>query len=104
MTIQHNETLQRLWERFSRDQLAGLPLDERRQFEQQFEDRFAELVEKDADGAASGDGFLDLIGFGGNGPVAFEEMRYPHIRPDFDDSVVPSQLHAAAELYLDRKS
>ena len=100
MTIQHNETLQRLWERFSRDQLAGLPLDERRQFEQQFEDRFAELVEKDADGAASGDGFLDLIGFGGKGPVAFEEMRYPHIRPDFDDSVVPSQLHAAADLYF----
>ena len=27
-------------------------------------------------------------------------MRYPHIRPDFDDSVVPSQLHAAAELYF----
>ena len=23
MTIQHTETLQRLWERFSRDQLAG---------------------------------------------------------------------------------
>src|SRR5580698_6424356 len=100
MTIQHTETLQRLWERFSRDQLAGLPLEERRQYEQQFEDRFAQLMEKDADGISPGDGFLDLIGFGGKGPVAFEEMRYPHIRPDFDDSVVPSQLHAAAELYF----
>ena len=46
MTIQHTEALQRLWERFSRDQLAGLPLEERRQYEQQFEDRFAELVRK----------------------------------------------------------
>ena len=45
-----------------------------------------------------GDGFLDLLGFGGKGPVAFEEMAYPYVKPDFDDSVVPSQLHAAAEL------
>jgi hypothetical protein len=100
MTIQHTETLQRLWERFSRDQLAGLPPEERRAFEQQFEDRFAELLQSDAAGPSSGDGFLDLIGFGGKGPVAFEEMGYPHIKPDFDDSVVPSQLHAAAELYF----
>jgi len=25
-------------------------------------------------------------------------MAYPYVKPDFDDSVVPSQLHAAAEL------
>jgi hypothetical protein len=100
MTTQHTETLQRLWQRFSRDQLEGIPLEERRQFEQMFEDRFAELVEKGAAAPSSGDGFLDLIGFGGKGPVAFEEMGYPHIKPDFDDSVVPSQLHAAAELYF----
>ena len=54
MTIQHTETIQRLWERFSRDQLAGIPPEERRQFEQQFEDRFAELVEKDADAPSGG--------------------------------------------------
>ena len=100
MTIQHTETLQRLWKRFSRDQLAGIPPEERREFEQQFEDRFAELVQGGADAPAGGDGFLDLIGFGGKGPVAFEEMSYPYIQPDFDDSVVPSQLHAAAELYF----
>jgi hypothetical protein len=100
MTIQHTETLQRLWQRFSRDQLAGIPPEERRAFEQQFEDRFAELLQKGADAPAGGDGFLDLLGFGGKGPVAFEEMGYPHIQPDFDDSVVPSQLHAASELYF----
>ena len=100
MTIQHTETLQRLWKRFSRDQLAGIPAEQRREFEQQFEDRFAELVQGGADVPGSGDGFLDLIGFGGKGPVAFEDMSYPYIQPDFDDSVVPSQLHAAAELYF----
>lgn len=100
MTIHHTETLQRLWKRFSSDQLAGLPPEERRAFEQQFEDRFAELVQKGADAPAGGDGFLDLLGFGGKGPVAFEDMGYPYIQPDFDDSVVPSQLHAAAELYF----
>ena len=100
MTIQHTETIQRLWERFSRDQLAGIAPEERRAYEQQFEDRFAELLQKGADAPSGGDGFLDLIGFGGKGPVAFEEMGYPFIQPDFDDSVVPSQLHAAAELYF----
>ena len=84
----------------SSDQLAGLPPEERRAFEQQFEDRFAELVQKGADAPSGGDGFLDLLGFGGKGPVAFEDMGYPYIQPDFDDSVVPSQLHAAAELYF----
>jgi hypothetical protein len=100
MSIHHTETLQRLWQRFSRDQLTGIPPEERRALEQQFEERFAELLEKGAEAPSGGDGFLDLLGFGGKGPVAFEEMGYPYIQPDFDDSVVPSQLHAAAELYF----
>ena len=100
MTIQTTETIQRLWDKFIRDQLAGLPPEQRQQFEQQLEDRFNELMKAGANGGTSGpDGFLDLIGFGPKGPVAFEEMPYPYIQPDFDDSVVPSQLHAAAELY-----
>jgi hypothetical protein len=97
VTLQTTETIKRLWADFLRDQLAALPPAQRQQFEQQFEDRFHDLLRKGADGA--GDGFLDLIGFGGKGPVAFEEQSYPYIQPDFDDSVVPSQLHAAAELY-----
>lgn len=100
MAVQQTETIQRLWDRFIRDQLAGLAPEERRLYEQQFQDRFADLVEKSAEAPAGGDGFLDLLGFGGKGPVAFEEMAYPYVKPDFDDSVVPSQLHAAAELYF----
>src|ERR1700722_16498039 len=100
MAIQHTETIQRLWDRFIRDQLASIPPEERRAYEQQFEDRFADLVQTGSDAGTGQDGFLDMIGFGGKGPVAFEEMAYPHVKPDFDDSVVPSQLHAAAELYF----
>lgn len=98
MSFNTTETIQRLWESFLREQLAALPPEERQQYEQQFEDRFGDLLKQ----AANGDGrdaFLDLIGFGGKGPVDFGEMSYPYIQPDFDDSVVPSQLHAAAELY-----
>ena len=42
---------------------------------------------------------MDLIGFGGKGPVGFGELSHPYIQPDFDDSVVPIQVHAATELY-----
>jgi hypothetical protein len=97
MSFNTTETIQRLWETFLREQLAGLQPEERRQYEQQFEDRFSELLQKAANGGP--DGFLDLIGFGGKGPVDFANLSYPYIQPDFDDSVVPSQLHAAAELY-----
>jgi hypothetical protein len=97
MSFTTTETIQRLWETFLRDQLAGLPPDQRQQYEQQFEDRFGELLKNAANG--SPDGFLDLIGFGGKGPLDFANLSYPYIQPDFDDSVVPSQLHAAAELY-----
>lgn len=97
MSFQTSETIKRLWADFLREQLAALPADQRQQYEQQFEDRFNELLRSSANGGQ--DGFLDLIGFGGKGPVEFGDMGYPHIQPDFDDSVVPSQLHAAAELY-----
>jgi hypothetical protein len=99
MTYQTTETIQRLWNQFLRDQLAGMPPEERQQYEQQLEDRFGELLKNAADGSSSPDSFLDLIGFGGKGPVPFENVSYPYIQPDFDDSVVPSQLHSAAELY-----
>ncbi|GAB4226241.1 MAG: hypothetical protein Kow00121_54400 [Elainellaceae cyanobacterium] len=99
MTYQTTETIQRLWNQFLRDQLAAMPPQERQQYEQQLEDRFSELLKGAADGSSSPDSFLDLIGFGGKGPVPFENISYPYIQPDFDDSVVPSQLHAAAELY-----
>jgi len=98
MSFQTTETIQRLWETFLRDQLASLPPDQRRNYEQQFEERFGELLQKAANGTGR-DGFLDMIGFGDKGPVEFDDVSYPYIQPDFDDAVVPSQLHAAAELY-----
>jgi hypothetical protein len=98
MSIQTTETIQRLWETFLREQLANMPPEQRQPFEQQFEDRFSDLLSKAAGNGS--DGFLDLVGFGPNGPAAFENVSYPHITPDFDESVVPSQLHAAAELYF----
>lgn len=98
MSYQTTETIQRLWETFLSDQLANLPPAQREGFEQQFEQRFSDLLKGAANGTGR-DGFLDLIGFGENGPVAFDQVGYPYLQPDFDDSVVPSQLHAAAELY-----
>jgi hypothetical protein len=99
MSYNTTETIQRLWSQFLRDQLAAMPAEERTQYEQQLEDRFGELLKNAADGSGSPDSFLDLIGFGGKGAVPFENISYPYIQPDFDDSVVPSQLHASAELY-----
>ncbi|PZU95343.1 MAG: hypothetical protein DCF32_22420, partial [Leptolyngbya sp.] len=99
MSFQTTETIQRLWANFLRDQLSSMPPEERQSIEQQLEDRFGELLKNAANGSGAPDGFLDLIGFGGKGPVPFENVSYPYIQPDFDDSVVPSQLHAAAELY-----
>jgi hypothetical protein len=100
MAIQQTETIQRLWDRFIRDQLAGVPPEDRPAYEAQLEDRFADLIQGGAGEPQGGDGFLDLLGFGGRGPVAFEEMAYPFVKADFDDAIVPSQLHAAAELYF----
>jgi len=98
MTYQTTETIQRLWENFLRDQLANTPPELRQQFENSFEERFGELLKNAADGNGR-DGFMDLIGLGDKGPVEFDQISYPYVQPDFDDSVVPSQLHAAAELY-----
>jgi hypothetical protein len=100
MTFQTTETIQRLWETFLQEQLNAMPAGQRQQFEQQFEDRFGELLGKAANGSGSGDGFVDLIGLGAKGAVDFDDIAYPYIQADFDDAVVPSQLHAAAELYF----
>jgi hypothetical protein len=98
MAYESYETINRLWQKFLRDQLAGMPPEERQKYEQQFEDRFEEL-QKGATGNGK-DGFLDLIGFGGQGTPSFEQISYPFIKPDFDEAILPSQLHAAAELYF----
>ncbi|MEN8782115.1 MAG: hypothetical protein ABF292_13520 [Desulfobacterales bacterium] len=97
MAYENHETIKRLWQKFLKEQLAQLPPEERVKYEHQFETRFEDLLRESAgDGE---DGFLDLIGFGGKGAQPFEDLSYPYITPDFDESVIPSQLHAAAELY-----
>jgi hypothetical protein len=100
MTIQQTETIQRLWDRFIRDQLANVPPEDRQAYAQQFEERLAGLSEQSAEATGGGDGFLDMIGVGPKGPVGFEEIAYPYLKPDFDYSYVSSQLHASAELYF----
>jgi len=98
MSFQTTETIQRLWETFLREQLANMPPEQRQAFEQHFEDRFSDLLK--GAGGGDDDGFLGMVGFGPGGPVDFDKLPYPQIAPDFDDSVIPSQLHAAAELYF----
>jgi hypothetical protein len=81
-----------------RSSSAALPPEQRQQYESQFEERFEQLLTKAANGA-DGEAFVDLLGFGGKGSVDFDNVSYPYLKPDFDDSIVPSQLHAAADLY-----
>lgn len=97
MKYQTIETLKRLWPEFNVDQLEGMSPEERQQFEQQFEARFGELLNSLGNGGTSG--FVDLIGLGDDTPAPFEDISYPHLEPDFEDAITPSQLHAAAELY-----
>lgn len=99
MSFRTTETLQRLWDTFLRDQLSALPPQQRDQIATQFEERFGELLGRSGGGADSDSAFVDLIGLGPRGAVGFDQVAYPSITPDFDDAVVPSQLHAAAELY-----
>ncbi|MDJ1156815.1 hypothetical protein QNA08_00965 [Chelatococcus sp. SYSU_G07232] len=92
------ETIQRFWQRFAREELEGLPPDERRRIAAEFEARFGRLTSD-----AAGDdqtAFADLIGLGAKGALPFGEIAWPRLVADFDAAVVPSQLHAAAELYM----
>ena len=97
MAYKTYETILRLAQRSLRDQLAALPADQRMDFQRQFESRFAELLENAANG--QGYSFPDIIGFGGEGVLPFDDLPYPHLTSDFDEAIIPSQLHAAADLY-----
>jgi hypothetical protein len=99
MSFQTHETIQRLWETFLREQLDRLPPGERQAYEVEFEQRLGDLLRSGNSAARGEQGILDMVGLGTKGPVDFAEITYPYIEPDFDDAVIPSQLHAAAELY-----
>ncbi len=98
MAYETFETINRLWQKFLREQLAALPPEERQKYEQHMEARLEELLQGAAGNGANG--FLDLVGLGGKGDIPFDQIPYSYIRPDFDESVIPSQLHATAELYF----
>jgi hypothetical protein len=97
MANDNNEVIQRLFQRFFRDELPGLSATDRAAFEGEFEDRYGELLQRSS--SASTTSFSDLVGFG-EGPVKpFDTLTVPLLRNDFDESVIPPQLLAAAELY-----
>jgi hypothetical protein len=98
MAYDTHETIQRLWQRLLREELDGLPPEQRRAVAAEFERRFGSLL-RDAAGNGE-DAFVDLVGLGKDGVQPFGEIAYPSLVADFDDAVVPSQLHAAAELYF----
>ncbi|HZD61430.1 MAG TPA: hypothetical protein VE200_01415, partial [Xanthobacteraceae bacterium] len=93
-----HDALERLLQRFLRDEMPNLTPAERTALESQFEDRFRDLVERSSGG--SGYSFPNLIGFGPEGVKPFDDLPYPRLKADFDESVTPSQIHASAELYF----
>ena len=97
MAQESNEVIKRLFQRFFRDELPGLSPTDRAAYEGEFEDRFNELLDRSTSDTTPN--FADLVGFG-PGPVKpFESLNVPRLRNDFDESVVPPQLNASAELY-----
>jgi len=98
MSLKTKEEFQRLFSQFVRDALADLPPEERARYQGELQRRADELLRAGSDGGGA-TAFLDLVGLGTKGGAAFDEITAPRIVPDFDDAVVQSQLHAAAELY-----
>jgi hypothetical protein len=93
-----HDVLQRLLQRVMRDELPNLSPSERAAFEQQFEGFFGQALENSASPTSAN--FPDFIGLGPNGVQPFDSIPYPLLKADFDESIVPSQVHSAAELYF----
>jgi hypothetical protein len=98
MSVKTTETIQRLFSQFVRDALKDVPAAQRAEYQRQFEERADDLLRAASNGASTS--FTDLIGFGPGGAIPFDAVSFPHIEPDFDESVIPTQLHSAAELYF----
>ena len=91
-----HDALERLLQRFLRDEMPNLTPAERAALESQFEDRFRDLVERSSGG--SGYSFPNLIGFGPEGVKPFDDLPYPRLKADFDESVTPSTVFLAPRL------
>lgn len=99
MSLKTTETLQRLFSQLSRDLLAGLPPEQRDKYQAELQKRADELLQRAAQTGTT-TSFQDLIGLGDQGSLPFEQVSVPRLEDDFDESVIPTQLHAAAELYF----
>ena len=97
MSLKTKEEIQRLFSQFVRDALVGVPPEDRARVHEEFQKRADELLRTGADGDGP-TAFLDLVGLGTKGGAAFDDISAPRLQPDFDNSVVQSQIHAAAEL------
>src|ERR1700730_4922947 len=97
MAYENHYAIKQLFQKFFREAYADASPGDRLALEKQLEERLDTLLVDSANGA--GTSFADLIGLGPKGVQPFGDLGYPRIKPDFDDSIVPSQLHAAAELY-----
>lgn len=99
MSFTTNETIQRLFSQFARDLLGDLPPEQRALFQEKLQERADELLRgASPDGPAMAD-FNDIVGLGPGATRGFETLRTPTLSNDFDEAVIPSQLHAAADLY-----
>jgi hypothetical protein len=98
MSTNPTDVIKQLFQRFFRDELPGLSPEERAAFEAQFESRFGDLLRRAS--TSTPPSFIDLVGFNAGPPKPFDDLAYPLLVNDFDGSVIPSQLHASAELYF----
>ena len=90
-------TLQRSWQKLASEEVQALPPEQRAAVQQELERRFDELLHANGEGGS----FLDLIGLGKDGAQpSFDQVPYPSLVADFDEAVIPSQLHAASDLYF----
>jgi hypothetical protein len=97
MSLKTKETIHRLFSQLSRDLLADVPPEQRSRYQALFQQRADELVASAADGTSTA--FTDLIGLGAQGLQPFDTLGVTALKSDFDEAVVPTQLHAAADLY-----
>jgi hypothetical protein len=98
MTYKTQQTIERTWQQFVRDQLREMPPDQRGPLEDELARRFSHLA--DAAGGAEQNAFFDLLGFGKQGMIPFGDVPAPPVAADFDDSIYPSQIYAAGQLYF----
>jgi hypothetical protein len=98
LNLNDSEAVQRLFSQLTRDLLADLPPGERDRLQADLQRRAEELLNGSSTSESS-TSFQDLIGLGAKGTLPFDQVTVPRIESDFDEAVVPTQLHAAASLY-----